>query len=279
MQRRTRGGGGVPPPPLPMFEPDSQNFASAPSVPRGFTLQKFSTRLRRGTIGGPWEEGGIPASPPPPPPSDPPPPRLVIHPYPCPSLGLTSAVDTVFGTKFPEEERQTRRAIGRPSAWVAGVVPRAGPGIEPALGGPFMNADVCLAPGASGANLDEGAQADTKASQKHWRVCLDMAIPCQIVILTTSPPIPAAMCRSPHKHCRVADAPAPLTARCRATGYGAASTWARLGPSQPGTASPDTRTRPWLLSMGTFGLGCERRRSQPATVTLGCSNRREERKA
>ena len=61
----TVGGGGVPPltppyppppfgppPPLPsplvMFEADSQNFASAPSVPRGFKLQKFSARLRRG---------------------------------------------------------------------------------------------------------------------------------------------------------------------------------------------------------------------------------------
>ena len=45
---RRRGGGEdtppldpphpPPPPPLPMFEADSQNFASAPSVPRGFTL-------------------------------------------------------------------------------------------------------------------------------------------------------------------------------------------------------------------------------------------------
>ena len=38
------GGGGTPtppgpPPPLPMFEADSQTFALAPSVPRGFTLQ------------------------------------------------------------------------------------------------------------------------------------------------------------------------------------------------------------------------------------------------
>ena len=58
----TVGGGGVPPltpptslpfdphppPPLPMFEADSQNFASAPSVKRGFTLQNFSALLRRG---------------------------------------------------------------------------------------------------------------------------------------------------------------------------------------------------------------------------------------
>ena len=46
-----------PPPPLPMFETDSQNFASAPSVPRGFTLKN------RGTLGG----GGSQPNPPPPP--------------------------------------------------------------------------------------------------------------------------------------------------------------------------------------------------------------------
>ena len=43
VQRRRRGG--TPPwdplPPLPMVEADSQNIASGPSVPRGFTLQKF----------------------------------------------------------------------------------------------------------------------------------------------------------------------------------------------------------------------------------------------
>ena len=61
-----------------MFEADSQNSASAPSVPRGFTLQKFSARLRRGTIGGPWGEGGVPAKPPSP--FRPPPPPLPIHP-------------------------------------------------------------------------------------------------------------------------------------------------------------------------------------------------------
>ena len=50
LQRPYTAGGGVPPltplppppPPLPMFEADSQDFASAPSVPRGFMLQTFS---------------------------------------------------------------------------------------------------------------------------------------------------------------------------------------------------------------------------------------------
>ena len=63
----TAGGGGAPPPPptLPMFEADSQNFASAPSVPRGFRLQNFWPAFggdHRGTPGG----GGSPANPPPP---------------------------------------------------------------------------------------------------------------------------------------------------------------------------------------------------------------------
>ena len=77
----TAGGGGVPPPPLdpppppppplPMFEADSQHFASAPSVPRGFKLQNFGPAFggdHRGTLG----RGGVPAKPPlqpPPPPS------------------------------------------------------------------------------------------------------------------------------------------------------------------------------------------------------------------
>ena len=71
------GGGGVtppapppppPPPPLPMFEADSQHFASAPSVPRALRIKIFGPPLA-GTIGGPWEEGG-PSHPPPPPPSN-----------------------------------------------------------------------------------------------------------------------------------------------------------------------------------------------------------------
>ena len=58
--RRRRGGN----------PPNSQNFASAPSVPSGFTLQNFRPPFgggHRGTVGG----GGVPAKPPPSPPSDP----------------------------------------------------------------------------------------------------------------------------------------------------------------------------------------------------------------
>ena len=78
----TAGGGGgypppldhpPPPPPLPMFEADSQNFASAPSVPRGFKLQNA------GSMGGPWEEGG-PSQPPAP--FRPSPSPLLLHPCP-----------------------------------------------------------------------------------------------------------------------------------------------------------------------------------------------------
>ena len=65
------GGGGypplcTPPSPLPMFEADSQHFAS---VPRGFTLQKF-----RPAFGGDYRgtfRGGGPSQPPPPPPPNP----------------------------------------------------------------------------------------------------------------------------------------------------------------------------------------------------------------
>ena len=57
--------GPPPPPALPMFEADSQTFASAPSVPRGFTLQKFWPAFggdHRGTLGG---VGGPSQTPPP----------------------------------------------------------------------------------------------------------------------------------------------------------------------------------------------------------------------
>ena len=71
----TVGGGGVTPhpPPLPMFEADSQNFASAPSVPRGFTLKKFRPAFggaQKGTLGG----GGSQPNPHPPDQTPPPPP-------------------------------------------------------------------------------------------------------------------------------------------------------------------------------------------------------------
>ena len=67
-----------PPPPLPMFEADSQNFASTPSVPRGLKLQNFWPDFggdHRGTLGG---GGGVPATPPSPCPP------LLIHPCPRP---------------------------------------------------------------------------------------------------------------------------------------------------------------------------------------------------
>ena len=71
---RSRKGGGMPPPldrptpPLPMFEADSQNFASAPSVPRGFGLWPSVGEHRRTQGGG----GGASQPNPLPPPSDPP---------------------------------------------------------------------------------------------------------------------------------------------------------------------------------------------------------------
>ena len=48
-----------------MLEADSQSFVAAPSVPRGFRLQKFRPAFG-GTIEGPWEEGGSQPTPPPP---------------------------------------------------------------------------------------------------------------------------------------------------------------------------------------------------------------------
>ena len=74
IQRRRRGR--TPPPP-PMFETDSQTFASAPLVPRGFTLKVFRPAFggdHRGTLGG----GGVPAKPPSP---------SLSFPTACPSPG------------------------------------------------------------------------------------------------------------------------------------------------------------------------------------------------
>ena len=82
VHRRRRGGyptpwtpppPDAPPPHLPMFEADSQNFASAPSAPRGLKLWLASGGDHRGTQGG-----GNSSQTPLPPPSDPPPP-LLIH--------------------------------------------------------------------------------------------------------------------------------------------------------------------------------------------------------
>ena len=70
----TAGGGGgtplatppAPPPPPLMFEADSQNFASAPLAPRGFTLKDFRPAFGgdHRTLGG----GGSQPNPPPAPP-------------------------------------------------------------------------------------------------------------------------------------------------------------------------------------------------------------------
>ena len=82
-----------PPPPLPMFEADSQNFASAPSVPRGFTLQTFSAPFSGD------HRGRVPANPHPP--SHPPPtapcPPLLIH----PGLGATSGGTSRASHRMP----------------------------------------------------------------------------------------------------------------------------------------------------------------------------------
>ena len=77
--------------PFQCFEADSQNFASAPSMPRGFTLQNLLAPLRRGPQGDPGRKGG---SQPPSPPSDPlcppPPPPAPPSDPPCPPLSNTS---------------------------------------------------------------------------------------------------------------------------------------------------------------------------------------------
>ena len=89
------GGGGNPPPldppPLPMFEAGSQNFASAPSVPRGFKPQNFRPAFGRDHRGAEGEGG--PSQPPSP--SDPLPPSntslpllLLLHRQPPDCNGL-----------------------------------------------------------------------------------------------------------------------------------------------------------------------------------------------
>ena len=67
-----KGGYPPPPPPLPMFEADSQHFASAPSVPSQVSASNYLARLRRGPQGDPGRRGGPSQTPlAPPPPSDP----------------------------------------------------------------------------------------------------------------------------------------------------------------------------------------------------------------
>ena len=86
VHRRRRGGtpppGPPPPPPLPMFEADSQNFASAP---RGFK-RKIFWPPSAGTIGKPKEE-----------PTPPPPPPLQTYPVPW-AGGAISVWVAVFAT-------------------------------------------------------------------------------------------------------------------------------------------------------------------------------------
>ena len=70
---RRRGGGYPPPPPLPMFGTDSQNFASAPSAPRGSKLQNFRPAFggdHRALAGGGSWPTPPPFRPPPSPPSN-----------------------------------------------------------------------------------------------------------------------------------------------------------------------------------------------------------------
>ena len=90
-------GGYPPPPPLPMFEADSHNFASVPLLPRGLKLQSF-----RGTIGGPWEEGG---------PSQPP---LSYIPAPTPPSSGHGVRRGQHRRSFPSAKRSVSLDTGRP---------------------------------------------------------------------------------------------------------------------------------------------------------------------
>ena len=52
-----------PPPPLPLFEADSQNLLRRLRCQEDLRFKSLGP-LSAGTIGGPWEEGGVPAKPP-----------------------------------------------------------------------------------------------------------------------------------------------------------------------------------------------------------------------
>ena len=105
------GGEGYPPPPtpprrpppLPMFEADSQNFASAPLAPRGFRLKFFSPAFGEDCRGirGP-SQPPPPLQPPPSPPSN-----TSLHPTP-PSCG----VPTRGREREPPREATIIAAVG-----------------------------------------------------------------------------------------------------------------------------------------------------------------------
>ena len=84
-----------------MFDADSQNFASAPSVPRGFKRKNFGPPSA-GTAGGPWEEG-VPANPPPPRPLQIPPPHPLPPFYYIPGDGvpLVASEPSISCTEWP----------------------------------------------------------------------------------------------------------------------------------------------------------------------------------
>ena len=93
-----------PPPPLPMFEADSQGFASAPSVPRGFELQNLRSPFAGDHRGTPW---GPPVPPPPP--------------LTCPGTGRSH-------NTCGQDRRPARRGLRRRDAPGAGLQGAGGPG-------------------------------------------------------------------------------------------------------------------------------------------------------
>ena len=107
----TVGGGSPPPPPpldpppLPMFEADSQIFASVLSVPRGFKLKNFRPAFggdHRGTQGGRVSQLKPPS---------PPLPTLLIHPCPgvC-TLGGSRTTPAVPSALFPTAQEQRKES-------------------------------------------------------------------------------------------------------------------------------------------------------------------------
>ena len=135
-----------------MFEADSQIFASAPPVPRGFELQNFWPTFggdHRGTLGG----GGVPAKPPSPA---------------SPSAGAIGGPSEEGGSQptpppAPREHFSTRHGRRPLAAFVSAraamidpqpcgseAAPLVGPGIAaPALQGPVLSAHTAFSAPAS----------------------------------------------------------------------------------------------------------------------------------